>query len=99
MSMTIDDINKDILLDVIEEIKYESGYNTVILATGTESLKDIDILYGYKVLNIDGVYNDNETLDDKLFIIPYNSGSCKFKMSDSECDGYEIVFDDEDQEV
>lgn len=93
--MTINDVNKEVLLDAIKEVKYESGYNTVILVTGTESLKDIDILYGYKVIHINGVYNDNETLDDKLFIIPYDSGSCKFKTSDSECDGYEIVFDED----
>lgn len=94
MSTTINDIDKDKLLDVIEKVKNESNCNTVILATGTESLKDIDILYGYKVLHIDGVYNDNETLDDKLFIIPYDSKPCKFKILDSECDGYEVIFND-----
>ena len=73
MSTTINDIDKDKLLDAIKKVKSESDCNTVILVTGTELLKDIDILYGYKVLHIDGVYNDNEPLDDKVFIIPYNS--------------------------
>lgn len=95
MSTTINDIDKDKLLDAIKKVKSESDCNTVILVTGTELLKDIDILYGYKVLYIDGIYNDNETLDNKIFIIPYNSQSCKFKMSDSECDGYEIVFEED----
>ena len=73
MSTTINDIDKDKLLDAIKKVKSESDCNTVILVTGTELLKDIDILYGYKVLHIDGIYNDNETLDNKIFIIPYNS--------------------------
>lgn len=66
MSTTINDIDKDKLLDAIKKVKSESDCNTVILVAGTELLKDIDILYGYKVLHIDGVYNDNETLDDKV---------------------------------
>lgn len=87
--MTINDIDKDKLLDVIEKVKSESDCNTVILATGTQSLKDIDILYGYKVLHIDGVYNDNETLDDKLFIIPLHS-----IKPDFEYDGYKFIDDE-----
>ena len=95
MSTTINDIDKDKLLYAIEKVRALSDYNDVVPVTGIETLKNIDTLYGYKVLHIDGIYNDNETINDKLFIIPYDSELCKFKISDSEYDGYEVIFNED----
>lgn len=62
--MTINDIGKDKLLDVIEKVRALSGHR-VILVTGSKLLKNIKYLYGYEVVYID--YVDD---DDKVFIIP-----------------------------
>ena len=64
MSTTINEIDKDKLLDVIEKVRALSGYR-VILVTGSKLLKNIKYLYGYEVVYID--YFDD---DDKVFIIP-----------------------------
>ena len=63
MSTTINDIDKDKLLDVIEKVRALSGHR-VIFVTGSKLLKNIKYLYGYEVVYID--YFD----DDKVFIIP-----------------------------
>ena len=65
MSTTINDIDKDKLLDVIKKVRALSGHR-VILVTGSKLLKNIKYLYGYEVAYID--YLD----DDKVFIIPKN---------------------------
>ena len=64
MSTTINDIDKYKLLDVIEKVRALSGHR-VILVTGSKLLKNIKYLYGYEVVYID--YVDD---DDKVFIIP-----------------------------
>lgn len=64
MSTTINEIDKDKLLDVIEKVRALSGHR-VILVTGSKLLKNIKYLYGYEVVYID--YFDD---DDKVFIIP-----------------------------
>lgn len=61
--MTINDIDKDKLLDVIEKVRALSGHR-VILMTGSKLFKNIKYLYGYEVVYID--YIDD---DDKVFII------------------------------
>ena len=51
------DKDKDVFLDCIEKVKAASGCNDIILVTDAETLKNIDRLYGYKVVHMDKFIN------------------------------------------
>ena len=86
------DKDKDVLLDCIEKVKVESGCNDIILVTDAETLKNIDRLYGYKVVHMDNIYKyENfewiKMNSHQVYITPRNE-SIGIK--------YKIVFDEED---
>lgn len=88
------DKNKDVFLDCIEKVKAASGCNDIILVTDAETLKNIDRLYGYKVVHMDNIYNyENfewmKMNSHQVYIIPRNEPiGIKYK----------IVFDEEEKE-